>query len=173
MEQEEFEPMTELERRYLLTFLLTEETESEELFEELDAIAPALEEEREGAEKEFAAFESKIIDMFRDKTGYGEVENLEESTEDQLALKNRLRILYAVSVLDEDTEWTQELVDTAISLKGADSERFKEVSDQLAVMEEDIITFYFNEELEDEEMDEDQDGHHHDPDDDPDEDEDE
>lgn len=59
MDNEELEPFSELERRYLITFLLTEELDQENLYDELDGIAQKLEEEVAGAEDLYNEFEKR------------------------------------------------------------------------------------------------------------------
>ncbi len=146
LDNEELEPFTELERRYLITFLLTEELNEESLFDELDSIAQKLEDEVSGAEEMYLAYEKKITDKYSEKFSFPELDAVEAGSEMAASLKDRIRLLYYVASLDEDEEWVTELKESAVTLKGADDDQMESLDEEVTLMEEDIVSFYFSEE---------------------------
>lgn len=149
VDNEELEPFSELERRYLITFLLTEELDKEDLYEELDGIAQKLEDEEAGAEDLYNEFEKKITGIYSEKISFPELDSVPSSATLD-SLKNRLRLLYFIAELDEDEEWKSELKATADNLKEANEEELVNINDELTLMEEDVVSYFFSEEDEEE-----------------------
>ncbi len=145
------EIMEEMERRYYLTFLLTEEMEDESLYDELDSIASRMEKEEAGAEEAFQAYETKILTHYKQKFPAPEIEAVPEAAS---LLQSRLYLLYFVAELDEDADWKKELLDLAKEIKDASPSRLEEIDEDLALMEEDVILYYFGEDEDEEEEEE-------------------
>jgi len=122
MNNHEDEVMDEVERRYYLCYLLTEEMEDQARYDRLDAIAQKLDEDTDGALDEYMAFEKEIITHYADRFKTPEVDALGEGDTRVASMKSRLKLLSYVAELDEDEEWKSELVDVAKELQSASAE---------------------------------------------------
>lgn len=157
MEPDEYDYFNELERRYLLTLLLTEETGSDELMTRLDGIASRLEDDDEKAEDEFYSFEEEILQKFIKDQGAPPVAFPEIDDPDLDAIERRFHLLFFGMKLLEGEEERKDLVEfIQESIKRLEENldaSIDDVDEKLTLMEDDFISVHFeeDEELSDEE----------------------
>lgn len=161
---DELDNFNELERRYLLTYLLTEDLDNTDLNDELDSIAGRLEDEEEGSEKEYYNFENKILDIYKGRVPSEKIDAIPTDVEEVALIKNRILLLYNVAVIDQDDEEIEELESIVTDINelltqdnAVESPEFEDIDEQLAMKEEILIGYYFTDEEEHDHEDEDDD----------------